>query len=215
MMNWNNEGRLRVGASMTIGCSRIPDYVRRFSARMPGIDVRVQIQSSRILVEDILARELDLAIIETPIHNRNLAVKKLFEDNLDVICPARPPYFADRRITLGELSGFPLLLREHGSGARDILKNVLSQRGLRVEPIWESGVTQALLGAVESGMGVSIIPHIIAEPAIREGRVFRMELTDACLRQNFYLIRLAEKTTTPAMETFMAGVMESCAESGS
>lgn len=204
MFNWEEEGRFRVGASMTVGSTVFPQYLQDFSMQMPNVKVTSVIQPSSKLIQKVLSRELDMALIETPISNPGINARVFYSDEIDLICPAMPPYHEGMTILPEELASYPLLLREKGSGCRDILESILKQMNIHIEPYLESANTQALINAVSAGLGIAFIPHMIDLRSIRAGKVYKASLSGITLHQNFYLITNKEKTATKAMKTFEA-----------
>ena len=84
-------GSMRIGASMTVGSRRMPEYVRRYletRETLQADSVRVIVAPSRELEEKLLSNELDLALVEIPVHSDALTVTKYMEDTLEIIAPA-------------------------------------------------------------------------------------------------------------------------------
>ena len=84
-------GSMRIGASMTVGSRRMPEYVRRYLETRETLQtdsVRVIVAPSRELEEKLLSNELDLALVEIPVHSDALTVTKYMEDTLEIIAPA-------------------------------------------------------------------------------------------------------------------------------
>ena len=68
MRDWEALGVLRIGASITIGSWLLPGYVKRFSKKYPGMDVRVSVEQSERLEKRLLNNELDFALMEGVVH---------------------------------------------------------------------------------------------------------------------------------------------------
>ena len=209
MFNWEEQGVFRIGASMTVGSTVFPLYLKSFLALMPNVKVKAVIHPSRQLVQKVLSRELDMALIETPLNASGINAKVFHSDKIDLICPAVPPYKNGLTILPEELPNYPLLLRERGSGCRDILESILKQENIHIEPFLESSTANALINAVIMGLGISFIPHMTALNAIRAGKVYTASLHGITLHQNFYLITNKGKAPTKAMKVF-----ETCATDG-
>ena len=212
-------GSMRIGASMTVGSRRMPEYVRRYletRETLQADSVRVIVAPSRELEEKLLSNELDLALVEIPVHSDALTVTKYMEDTLEIIAPAEyggaegKKKKKELRISMqaGKLAAQRFLLREKGSGTRDIFDRAMADHGMEVSPVWESASTSALIHAVECGMGFSVIPRQLAEPAFREGTVCRVIAEGLELRQSFYIVHHKDKFLTPAMRSFIRVVQE-------
>ena len=81
----NENEPLRIGASITIGSTILPDLAKRFSKAYPDSRLKVQIRRSRVLQEMIKANELDMALVETPIEEALLMKKHLQMDRYQVL----------------------------------------------------------------------------------------------------------------------------------
>ena len=88
MHHWDEQGILRVGASITIGSQFLPDYAAAFTAMHPGMDLRVQIAPSIQLERMLMDNALDFALIEGSVHEPDLIVEDYMDDSLMVIGPA-------------------------------------------------------------------------------------------------------------------------------
>lgn len=177
--NWDAFGRIRVGASISIGSALMPAFAKTFAAECPETDLQVRIDRSDRLQEALLSGELDVALIEGIVHDDNLFSEEFMEDSLAVI--ASPVLDLPGGEIPAELFlRQRFLLREMGSGTREIFAGVLTSAGYAVpEPAWESLSTAALIHAAEAGLGVAVVPSRMVEKqsALRfltvEGLVFR------------------------------------------
>ncbi len=204
---------MRLGASMTVGSRRMPEYVRAYlqggSASAGGSSaIRVTIAPSRELEKKLLMNELDVAITEIPVHNDALIAEAFLEDTLEIITPASAPWRGNTSMDRETFCGQPFLLREKGSGTRDIFDREMAAHGIEIAPIWEAASTEAIIRAVECGMGISVIPRQLAAPAILGGAVSRAEVPGITFRQTFFIVRHRDKVLTPAMDRFVRIVRE-------
>lgn len=204
---WSRAGEIRVGASLTAGRELMPDYVLSYQALHQETRVRVHVAASRILEKQLLANEIDLAIVEIPTHHPMLHAELLFTDSLEVIAPRQAPYLpADasfRRLSRTELAGERFLLREKGSGTRDIFDRVLADAGIVLLPIWESESVSALLEAVVRGVGLSVVPRRVMLPLEKEKKLCRVQIEDLVFPQSFYIVYHREKLLDPSLKDFI------------
>lgn len=194
MKNWDLAGTIRVGSSITIGSQFLPAYVNSFQSRYSGTRVKAQIAPSKQLEQMILNNELDFALIEGSSHNPSFICEEYMEDHLTVICPANGQFQPGQEISIHEFCQQNFLLREHGSGTRETFENTIAAAGFSIEPIWEAVSTTALVNAVISGIGISILPHRMIADAIQQGQViavtvkgleFKQNLISFIIRKNF------------------------------
>jgi DNA-binding transcriptional LysR family regulator len=196
-------GSLRVGASVSSGAFLMPRLIGRFYSLYPDAKVHVITQASLHLEDKLLTNELDLAICEIPVHNAALLSKAILSDRLVACCSAsvRPQY--PKELTARTLAACPLLLREKGSGTRTIFDEALAEKNLSCTPVWESGSWEAILAAARTGLGLAVLPHMVAENSLAEGSLTEIPISGHPLRQDFSLVWHKDKIITDMMKNFM------------
>lgn len=203
MKNWDLAGTIRVGSSITIGSQFLPAYVNSFQSRYPGTRVKAQIAPSKQLEQMILNNELDFALIEGSSHNPSFICEEYMEDHLTVICPANGQFQPGQEISIHEFCQQNFLLREHGSGTRETFENTIAAAGFSIEPIWEAVSTTALVNAVISGIGISILPQRMIADAIQQGQVIAVTVKGLEFKRKFNIIYHQKKFLTAAARSFI------------
>ena len=202
--HWEASGRLRIGCSVTIGTHFLPGLLLRFRRMYPELTITAQIRNSTQLEELVYQGKLDLALVEGLQSNPHLTHIPLSTDKLVVIAPPGHP-LADRdRVEVSELAGQPFVLRETGSAGRDIFDGLMASHGFVVEPLIESISTEAVLVAVASGLGLSVLPEMMVRQALQRGRVCRLQVGELELERQFSLIHHKNKYLTAPAQAFAA-----------
>ncbi len=196
-------GRLRVGSSITIGALLMPDYVKAFTDVWPQVQLKVVIDSSDVIIQKVLSNELDLALIEGVSQSPYLTVDSFMSDELAVICSPRHTLSAAGIITLDELRQEKVLLREPGSGTRDLFDHVMASLGVSIEPAWESTSTTALINAAAKNLGIAVIPLRFAQTVPSKGKIALLKLADINLHRVFNIISHKNKFLTPSAKSFI------------
>ena len=201
---WNTSGVIRVGASISIGSMLMPGYVKAFRQTHPGITVKVKIQRSDRLEAALTANEIDFALIEGIVHEPCLLCEDYMEDSLAVL--VSPETFADGTVLpIREFLDMPFLLREHGSGTREIFEAALEANSVPLpEPLWESLSTAALMNAAEAGLGAAVVPRRMAEDRIRAGILAQIRAEGIDFRRKYKIVQHRDKKLTPAAADFLA-----------
>lgn len=212
MVEWNLEGSIRIGASITIGSQFIADYVTRFRQQMPGIRTYVRVDHSRELEKQLLTNSLDLALVESPVHNEAVEATLYMEDLLQVITPPTSQFKQNCVLSEDAFCAQPFLLREIGSGTREIFERVMREHDRAVEPVWEAASTTAILNGVSSGIGISVIPRRMAMDAVESGNVLAASVEGMEFRQKFYIVHHRDKLLTSYMKTFIEVVKQAAKE---
>lgn len=203
LRNWGAKGILRIGTSITIGSQFLPSYLKAFAAKCPEVDVRVVVEPSGDLERKLLANELDCALAEGITHDTNLVSETYMEDHLSVVCSSQKGWTQGQVIPIDEFKRQRFLLRERGSGTREVFDRVVEAAGLSITPIWEAMSTTALVNAVVNDLGIAVLPHRMILPALHQGLVVTVRVSGLVFRRNFNIVYHKNKYLTPAAKTFL------------
>ncbi|MDY5883146.1 MAG: LysR family transcriptional regulator, partial [Roseburia sp.] len=203
LRDWDSKGVLRIGASITIGSQFLPNYVKAFSELCPGLDVRVTVEQSERLEQKILANELDCALIEGIAHDPNIVSEAYMEDHLSVICSRDKGWKQGQVVSIEDFQRQRFLLREIGSGTREVFDRVVEQAGIHITPVWEAMSTTALVNAVINGLGIAVLPHRMILPALRQGLVCTVKVEGLSFSRNFHIIYHKDKFLTSSAKRFI------------
>jgi DNA-binding transcriptional LysR family regulator len=197
-------GAVRVGASMTIGSRFMPDYAKVFSEKHPEASLKVTIDSSDYLVEKLKKNELDIALVETKIHDESLITEAYMDDSLTIVTPPSGPFFKGYIFEKEEFYRQRFLLRERGSGTRELFEDIVSPNEHDVNIIWESSSTDALISAVSRGLGISVLPLRLVQKATEEGMLFTAEVKGFDFRRKFSVVYHRDKHLTELTDDFIS-----------
>lgn len=204
LRDWDSKGIIRIGASITIGSQFLPSYVKAFTEVCPGIDVRATVEQSESLERKILANKLDCALIEGVAHNPNIISEAYMEDYLSVICAPNKGWSQGQVISIDDFQKQRFLLRERGSGTREVFERVITQAGIHVIPVWEALSTTAIVNAVINGLGIAVLPHRMILPALRQGLIHTVKVEGLSFTRNFHIIYHKDKFLTTSTKRFIA-----------
>ncbi|MFD7668689.1 LysR family transcriptional regulator [Streptomyces sp. NPDC059788] len=159
------DSRLRVAASMTIAEYLLPGWLIALRAQRPDTAVTLLAGNSAAVAERLLAGEADLGFVEGLDVPAGLDGAVIGHDRLVVVAAPAHPWTRRRTdLTAAELAATPLILREHGSGTRQVLDAALAGHGGLAAPLLELASTTAVKAAAVSGAG----PSVLSELAVGE-----------------------------------------------
>lgn len=201
-------GLLRIGASTTIGNYLLPDLVAEFRASLPsagrhGLQLQVTIANTEAVARQVAAFELDLGLIEGPCHEPELLVQPWLEDQLLVVAAPHDPIVPRRArspISLPALSKATWLLRESGSGTREIILQLLTPHLHQLRPGIEFGNPEAIKRAAASGLGISCLSRYVVEDFLRSGQLVAPRTRLPRLSRHFYLLLHERKQPTRGLQ---------------
>lgn len=207
MKNPDAVGELRIGSSLTIGACLLPKYTKKLALQYPGIKQRVSIDNSDNIVKAVAEGQIDIGLVEGAINDKLLYAKAFMDDHLVAICGRSHSFAQSQVVSLDEFLSQPLLLRERGSGTRELFESAVTLLGKQVNPAWESISTTALIYAVEAGSGVSVLPKKLVFEYIAAGRLREVQLQAPVLSRSLYLIHHKKKYLSASIRSFINIVM--------
>ncbi|MEE3393469.1 MAG: LysR family transcriptional regulator [Lachnospiraceae bacterium] len=202
LRDWNKNGRLKIGSSISIGACLMPDLLKSFGHIYPDIDLSVNIASSDRIERKLLENRLDFALIEGTVHSDKITCDTFMEDELVPICSRFNP-LADRKdVDPEELKSQKFLMREKDSGTREKTDLGFLKVGFKIDPVIESTSTVALINLVAAGIGVSVLPKRMLDRDLRSHRVCTFSVKGVDLKRSYSIIYMNNKTIAPAMQDF-------------
>lgn len=201
--NWDSIGTLRVGSSITIGNYLLPGYVNRFQEQYPGMKVQVIIDNSEEIEKRVMTNDIDFGLIEGIIHNQQIDSEKFMEDELVLICGATHPLYNKEQISVEILPDYDFILREKGSGGRELFDSTMLVHNIEIKPVWESVSTRAIMKAVSAGLGLSVLPYLLVKQDLEAKTIKQIKIKDITLNRFFYIIYHKNKFHTKSALEFM------------
>jgi DNA-binding transcriptional LysR family regulator len=186
---------LRIVASLTVAEYLIPGWLGYLRASHPDIIVSLQMGNSTQGIDAMVHGEADLGFVEGPCAPAELSSRVVLADDLVVV--VAPSHSWARRtspLTARELSNTPLVLRETGSGTREVLESAMRTLGLSVTPLVELASTTAIKAAVASGAGPGILSRLAIDTEVFDGRLVVVATDDLTLERS---IRMVWSKLTP------------------
>ncbi|WP_320773276.1 LysR family transcriptional regulator [Streptomyces sp. CRN 30] len=158
-------GRVRLGATPSVCTGLLPDVLRAFHDRYPGIRLLVEESGSHDLVRELARGSLDLALVVLPLPTPSPAlttVEVLREDLVVVSSPESPAPGDGRRVRIPDLEGERLVMFRHGYDLRELTVAACRSAGFEPDFAVEGGEMDAVLGFVRAGLGVAVVPRMVA-----------------------------------------------------
>lgn len=203
LRNWDEIGRLRIGSSITIGNKILPELVSEFSLTYPKIEVNVLVDSSDVIEEKLLRSELDFALMEGITHSKDLLTYSFANDELAVVCSSAHPFASKKVIDGDDFIKERILLREKGSGTRELFDSVMEIHGYACTPTWESKSTRALLSAVVENLGIAVVPQRLIEIERTSQLIERITIKGIEFKRSFNVVYHKNKYLSKSIIDFM------------
>jgi LysR family transcriptional regulator for metE and metH len=162
----------------------LPPLLMRYRRKFPRVEVRIDVEATRRPIEMLLAGKIDLAIVSSPVTDRRLVSRKVFEDEL-VLIAARHHRFAQQpHVRLSELCDETLFIYPPREESR-VLQDVLLPAGISPARIEEVQLTEAITELVKAGLGVAVLARWAVQPLVDTGAIVARPLTARGLRRQW------------------------------
>ena len=170
-------GPLRLAVSTTIAQYVLPPLLGRFLRRYPAVELRMRSANTEGVAAAVLDGSVDVGLVEGPVHRPELKLEAWLRDELVLVVASDHAWAGLAAITPEQLRGVPLLLRERGSGTREIVDSAMEAAGLAAKDLniaMELNSTEALLACVEAGLGVGFYSRAAIRRQVRLGTLVRV-----------------------------------------
>jgi len=195
-------GVLRVGASTTLASYFLPPILGELYRAHPGIDLQLLSANARAVLGAVLEHQVELGLVEGPLHDGRLEVRPWREDELLVVAAPGHPLTRKRGVTGAQLMEELLLLREEGAGTRDVTLAALRRRRWTPTRSFEVNSTEAIKGLVAAGVGWAVLSARAVRDELQVGRLKRIDVPDFALRRTLSWVRWRARRLGPAATAF-------------
>ncbi len=161
-------GKFRLGAFPTLSTYIFPTLVPKITATLPQLKLVLIEEKTQQLLERLKRGELDAALLALPIHDDQLEVRTLFDDEFLLATPATHALAKQKQVTQHNISGEKLLLLEEGHCLRDQALAVCQLAGSEEEQDFRATSLETLRQMVKAGTGITFMPHIAIHPDERD-----------------------------------------------
>ena len=199
-------GALTIGASTTIAEYMLPALLGEFKNQYPEINLRLKVSNSEGIVSMVEHNVIDLGVVESPVSNKNLIVEVCHIDQLVVVAaPTHELAKRGRKVKASDLVRYPFVSREEGSGTREVIMQYLLDEKVNPGELnfsLELGSPESIKGAVEAGMGITILSRSIIDKELKLNTLVALEL-DPPLDRPFSFVRQRQKFRVTVMEKLL------------
>jgi DNA-binding transcriptional LysR family regulator len=182
-------GELVIAASTIPGTYLLPSLIARFRNKHPSVSFTIPVSDSKAVVQQVLAHQVLMGIVGAKLAGAQINYLPLLEDELVVI--AAPSFIKGSRITVKDLSRYPMVCREEGSGTRQEAEKILEGQGFSLDRIRVAAVfgsTDAVKQAVKAGLGIAIVSRLSVEEELKHKVLKEVTLAAPRMKRKFYVV---------------------------
>jgi LysR family transcriptional regulator, transcriptional activator of the cysJI operon len=185
--------RYNVGATLTIGGYVLPPIIGNYKISNKNIDVILQVENTENIIQKLFSGEIILGVIEGPFDKSKVIYEKFKNDELVFAISKSHGMAKKKKITMEEILSEKLILREKGSGTRQIFEDYMVQNGFEpknITPYMEIGDITAIMSLVESGLGVTVVSKEALNSPLMSKKFKALSIKNMKMKREFNFIYL-------------------------
>jgi DNA-binding transcriptional LysR family regulator len=167
-------GRLRLGASTTIGMYLLPELLARLTTAHPAVAIDLVVDNTETIAAGVADRGLDLGFVEGPVDDERLTTLPWRKDQLRVFVAADHPLAKRRTLARRDWATHRWIVREPGSGTRAVLDRALRDRGLEIRGELTFGHSEAVKQGVRAGLGIGCLSELALRRELDAGELIAL-----------------------------------------
>jgi DNA-binding transcriptional LysR family regulator len=197
-------GEMRIAASMTIAQFELPRILGDFVRRHPSVHFATESSKTEEVISSVMAQRAALGLIEGPAHTRDVTVEPWIEDELVMTVPASHEWDNSGDIEMTDLKHVRLLIRERGSGTREIVEQTMADHGIAMKDfqyIMEVDSTEGIIASIEAGLGIGFVSRRAIRRALLLNTLKMIPIRGTDLKRQFSIVysRGPEPTGLPGL----------------
>jgi len=199
-------GELTIGGSSIPGEYIVPSLIGAFRGKYPDVRLTLLIGSSREVQQWVEEGRVEIGVVGTAPGSRTLEGRPLMADELVVVVGADHPWAGRPTVSIDELRGEAMILRERGSGSRETFERALQGVGLDLADfriVGEMASTQAIKQAVRAAVGVSVISGRAVEDECRARLLACVKVRGLAVSRAFHLVTHRDRSRSPLAQAFL------------
>lgn len=180
-----------------------PRALGKFCNIYPGVDVALKVTNRERLLERLSQNLDDLYIIGRPPENDDVIFERYLDNPLVVIASRSHPLATQTNIEPGQLTEYPFIMREVGSGTRIATEEYCRQYGIKLKIRMELGSNEAIKQAIDAGLGLSILSRHVLALEGEQGRLVVLDVKGFPIPWQWYVCYLKDKHLSITARTFL------------
>lgn len=197
-----DNGAIRVYASSTIGNYILPAMIARYRQDFPDLPLELSVGNSQDVINAVLDFRVDIGLIEGPCHSTEIISEPWLEDELVLFAAPSSP-LTKGPITLEQLAASPWILRERGSGTRELVDYLLLSHLPRFQMAMELGNSEAIKHAVRHGLGISCLSRRVIAEQLQAGTLSEVTVPLPRLVRTLWRVHHRQKHISNAITRFL------------
>ncbi len=200
------EGSLTIGATSVVGGYAVPCSIFIFKEKYPETNLKLKVGNQAQVINDLKDEIVDVAVIEGDRVSGPFTIEEIATDDMTVIVPNKEPWNGKKYLLPEDFVKQPLIMREHGSGTRQVVENCLGSAGIDISSlniVMELSSVDSIKAAVEAGHGISIMSRLALKKELHNKTLKAVDIKGIPLKQKIYLAYKTEKAQSTVARAFI------------
>lgn len=206
LQNISESKHLRFGATLTIGEYMLPKKIHSFLQQHPNTNMTMIVENTATLLEMLDAGDISFALVEGYFPSHRYIHKTISTQPYVAVKGSQYPV-KEEVCTLKDLLSHRLIIREEGSGTREILERILKENNLSIKDFENSieiGNMNAIKYLVQENMGITFLYEAAVEEELKKGTIKTIPLYDFHIQREFTFITLKDTIFMEEYEAFLS-----------
>jgi DNA-binding transcriptional LysR family regulator len=201
-----HRGRVVMACVPAVARSLMPKCVVDCATKWPGISLSIDDSAASEVIRKVARGEVEFGIASGEIAGADLLVQPLMDDPFRLVCRRDDPLAARHSVRWTQLTGRRLVMLDNTSGSRQVIEAALSSTGTQVEVFLELAQPSSVLGMVETGVGIAIVPQLAA-PRSDDAVLATLRLVRPVVNRTILLLRRRDRSLSPAASAVWAALL--------
>jgi DNA-binding transcriptional LysR family regulator len=201
-----HRGRVVMACVPAVARSLMPKCVVYCAEKWPSISLSIDDSAASEVIRKVARGEVEFGIASGEIASVDLLVQPLMDDPFRLVCRRDDPLAAKPSVRWTQLTGRRLVMLDNTSGSRQVIEAALSSTGTQVEVFLELAQPSSVLGMVETGVGIAIVPQLAA-PRGDDTVLATLRLVRPVVNRTILLLRRRDRSLSPAASAVWAALL--------
>lgn len=200
-------GRLDISVASTANAFGTK-LLAAFSQKYPSVTLKLDVTNREALLRQLAENEKDLVIMGRPPEGMDLEAEPFMDNPLVVIAHAAHPWAKEKDIAPERLRDRTFVVRERGSGTRQLMERFFEAHDIPFEPGMEMTSNEAIKQAVEAGLGLAVVSIHTLELELETNRIAVLDVQDFPIMRHWYVVHPKSKRMSPVAQVFREFVLD-------
>lgn len=198
----DKSGIIKAGASITVGTYLLPQLVKAFGIHYPSLRIQAVIKNTTEIENLIMKNEIDFAVVEGTVHTPDIISTPFMDDELVLVCGRNHPLYNTETISLSDFTQHDFIVREQGSGTRELFESVMMANDIAWQVKWECNGFDGIKSAAINGIGIAVISKTLVEQELKAKDLYIIKVDGLEFKRKFSIIYHKNKYLTDAIKAF-------------